>query len=240
MPGQPDKGGRWGDLPLVVDNSAWSRAARPQIREEWKHALRGDRLRISPIARLEVLFSARSGEAFDDLSNELAVVRPAPLTANNVPFSRRRPVHIKRREPNIRAMRIAAAHRASNIARCQNRMQPSIDTPGIPASDAMPAGDAGAMQDALRSIWARHRELVGERITLIERAVAALGAGQLDEQLRGEALRAAHMLSGSLGTFGFAGASEAAGALEQELAAPRTEQAPIMQALVGDVRNGLR
>jgi hypothetical protein len=81
MPGQSDNGGRWGDLPLVVDNSAWSRAARPQIREDWKQALRADRLRVSPIARLEMLFGARSGEAFDDLSNELSVVRPAPLTA---------------------------------------------------------------------------------------------------------------------------------------------------------------
>lgn len=81
MPGPSDNGGRWGDLPLVVDNSAWSRAARPQIREHWKQALRTDRLRISPIARLEMLFSARSGEAFDDLANDLSVVRPAPLTA---------------------------------------------------------------------------------------------------------------------------------------------------------------
>jgi two-component system, OmpR family, response regulator len=103
-----------------------------------------------------------------------------------------------------------------------------------------PSRDAGAIQEALRGIWENHRGLVGERIALLERAVAALRAGQLDEQLRGEALRAAHMLSGSLGTFGFAGASEAAGALEQEFADPRTEQGPIMQALLGNIRNGLR
>ncbi len=81
---------------------------------------------------------------------------------------------------------------------------------------------------------------MGERVALIERAVNALGAGELDERLRSEALRAAHMLSGSLGTFGFAGASEAAGALEQEFADPRSEQAPIMRALLGNVRNGMR
>jgi HPt (histidine-containing phosphotransfer) domain-containing protein len=113
-------------------------------------------------------------------------------------------------------------------------MQPSTNTTATSASDA------GAIQDALRGIWENHRGLVGERIALIERAVAALGAGQLDRQLRGEALRAAHMLSGSLGTFGFAGASEAAGALEQELADPRIEQAPIMQALIADVRSGVQ
>ncbi len=104
----------------------------------------------------------------------------------------------------------------------------------------IPSCDAGAIQEALRGIWEQHRGLVGKRVALIERAVAALGAGELDEPLRGEALRAAHMLSGSLGTFGFAGASEAAGALEQELADPRTEQAPNMRALLGNVRDGLR
>jgi chemotaxis protein histidine kinase CheA len=104
----------------------------------------------------------------------------------------------------------------------------------------IPNCDSSAIQEALRDIWEHHRGLVGERIELIERAVNALAAGELDEQLRGEALRAAHMLSGSLGTFGFAGASEAAGALEQELADPRGAQAPLMKALLRNVRDGLR
>jgi predicted nucleic acid-binding protein len=64
-----------------VDNSAWSRADRLEVREEWKRALGADRLRISPIARLEMLFSARSGKAFDELAAQLSVVRAAPLTA---------------------------------------------------------------------------------------------------------------------------------------------------------------
>jgi predicted nucleic acid-binding protein len=81
VPGQPDSGSPWGELPLVVDNSAWSRAGHPEVREDWKHALRTDRLRISPIARLEMLFSARNGQVFDDLAQQLSVVRTAPLTA---------------------------------------------------------------------------------------------------------------------------------------------------------------
>ncbi len=99
--------------------------------------------------------------------------------------------------------------------------------------------DSGAVEEALRDIWSRHRGLVEERIALIERAVAALATEELQARLREDALRAAHMLSGSLGTFGFAGASEAAGALEQELAEPRPEQAPNMRALLGNVRDGL-
>jgi predicted nucleic acid-binding protein len=81
VPGPHNKGGLWGELPLVVDNSAWSRAAHPEIREPWKHALQNDRLRISPIARLEMLFSARNGEVFDHLAQQLSAIRTAPLTA---------------------------------------------------------------------------------------------------------------------------------------------------------------
>lgn len=80
MPGESDKPRPWGDLPLVVDNSAWSRADRPEIRKDWKHALLADRFCISPIARLEILFSARDGEGFDELAEQLSMLRTAPLT----------------------------------------------------------------------------------------------------------------------------------------------------------------
>lgn len=81
MPGESDEPGPWGDLPLVVDNSAWSRADRPEIREDWNRALQADRLCISPIARLEILYSARNGQVFDGLAAELSTLRTAPLTA---------------------------------------------------------------------------------------------------------------------------------------------------------------
>ena len=61
MPGPSDNGGPWGELPLVVDTSAWSRAGRPEIREDWQKAVNADRLRISPAARLEILRTPRSG-----------------------------------------------------------------------------------------------------------------------------------------------------------------------------------
>jgi hypothetical protein len=68
MPGEPDSPGPWGEGPLVVDNSAWSRAHRPEVREDWNQALLADRFCISSIARLEILFSARDGEGFDELA----------------------------------------------------------------------------------------------------------------------------------------------------------------------------
>lgn len=134
---------------------------------------------------------------------------------------------------NIRAAHRPCAHANWNLPDAQNRMPRPTDP------TATLTYDVGAIQEALRGIWEHHRGLVSERIELIERAVEALSAGELDEPLRDEALRAAHMLSGSLGTFGFAGASEAAGALEHEFADPRGAQVPIMRALIGNVRDGI-
>jgi predicted nucleic acid-binding protein len=63
-----------------VDTSAWSRAGRPEIREDWQKAVNADRLRISPAARLEILRTPRSGAQFDELAEELSTLRTAPLT----------------------------------------------------------------------------------------------------------------------------------------------------------------
>lgn len=84
--GQPDSEsadseGAWGELPLVVDTSAFARAHHPDVREPWKHALLADRLRISPVVRLEILLTARNGDRFDELAKQLSALRPAPLTA---------------------------------------------------------------------------------------------------------------------------------------------------------------
>lgn len=64
-----------------MDTSAFSRAHHPAVRERWIEALSADRLRLSPVARLEILLSARSGEDFDTLAETLAAVRSVPLTA---------------------------------------------------------------------------------------------------------------------------------------------------------------
>lgn len=80
MPGEPSSRDPWGELPLVVDTSAWSRAHHRHVRERWKRALLTDRLRISPVVRLEILLSARDGEGFDTLAERLSALRTAPLT----------------------------------------------------------------------------------------------------------------------------------------------------------------
>ncbi|HEY7952718.1 MAG TPA: Hpt domain-containing protein [Solirubrobacteraceae bacterium] len=91
--------------------------------------------------------------------------------------------------------------------------------------------------EMLRAIWQRQRLRVSERIELIERAAHALAQGQLDVSLNHEAERAAHMLAGSLGTFGFVHASHAAHELEVELADPRPAHAASVAALLSEVRH---
>lgn len=81
VPGRPDSREPWGELALVVDTSAWSRAHHPHVRERWKRALLTDRLRISPAVRLEILLSARDGDGFDTLAERLSALRTAPLTS---------------------------------------------------------------------------------------------------------------------------------------------------------------
>jgi len=40
-----------------------------------------DRIRVSPISRLEILLTARDGPTYDELAEELSSLRTAPLTA---------------------------------------------------------------------------------------------------------------------------------------------------------------
>lgn len=82
MPGPPASESSWGGLPLVVDTSAWARAHHPQVRETWKEALLGRRLRISPVVRFEILLSARSGQGFDTLAEQLTAIQAAPLDSS--------------------------------------------------------------------------------------------------------------------------------------------------------------
>ena len=73
--------------------------------------------------------------------------------------------------------------------------------------------------DSLDLIWRRYEGDIHDRVRLLGRATAELQAGRLDLALCEDARRAAHMLAGSVGTFGFQRASDAAYALDRELAA---------------------
>jgi len=78
------------------------------------------------------------------------------------------------------------------------------------------------------------------KVRLIEAAIAANGNAEFDDRLRGEARRSAHMLSGSLGMFGFIRASEAARELESEFAhAARSRSSTTLVSLVAVIRGEL-
>ena len=98
----------------------------------------------------------------------------------------------------------------------------------------------GSTEEALRAIWQKHRAGALERVKVIERAVRALTAANLDEQLRVEAHRTAHSLIGSVGTFGFLRACEAARQLELELADPNPQRAPEMSRLIAVIYGELQ
>ncbi len=113
-------------------------------------------------------------------------------------------------------------------------------SPSATASGSPGAPTTRSSEDALRAIWQEHRAGVLKRADLIERAVTALAAGELDGQLRDEAQRAAHSLIGSVGTFGFIRASEAARELELELADPAPQRAAAMSTLIAVVYRELQ
>jgi HPt (histidine-containing phosphotransfer) domain-containing protein len=94
--------------------------------------------------------------------------------------------------------------------------------------------------DALCSVWERQHERVSERISVVEQALAALGEDCLDAELRGDAERAAHMLAGSVGMFGFLDASDAAHELESELRQATADHASELLALLERLREGIQ
>jgi HPt (histidine-containing phosphotransfer) domain-containing protein len=92
----------------------------------------------------------------------------------------------------------------------------------------------------LRAVWARQHGQVNERIGVLESALAALADDRLGADLRCAAERAAHILAGSLGMFGFMGATDAARELERELANPVPERAPELSVLLEQVQAGVK
>lgn len=68
----------------MVDTSAWARAGNQAVRDPWLTALLGDRVRLSPPVRMEILLSVRGGEEFDTLAEQLDTIRPVPLSASIV------------------------------------------------------------------------------------------------------------------------------------------------------------
>src|SRR3954452_6686937 len=83
--------------------------------------------------------------------------------------------------------------------------------------------DAG-LTEMVRELWEQARPVALERLNVLDDAVAAVMSGTLDDGLRDAAMREAHKLAGSLGTFGLREATDRAAALENDVAQPPPPQ----------------
>ena len=68
---------------------------------------------------------------------------------------------------------------------------------------------------SLNALWEKYRSKYFQRLQVIKQGIEALEAGNLEEDLHHQALREAHTLAGSLGSFGFTHASTYCRQLEQ-------------------------
>jgi predicted nucleic acid-binding protein len=55
----------------LIDTSAWHRRANPAVAQRWAELLTADEVSITEPIRVEVLYSARSSDEYEELSEEL-------------------------------------------------------------------------------------------------------------------------------------------------------------------------
>jgi len=90
----------------------------------------------------------------------------------------------------------------------------SSGTP-FPAGPAQPGADA--TRKLLDTLWERNLPLLLERLALLQSAVDSATCGDLQPDLRAEAIDIAHKLTGSLGMFGYIEATVFVRSLEHQL-----------------------
>lgn len=90
----------------------------------------------------------------------------------------------------------------------------------------------------LARLWISHRDEIAARVATIEAAVGPSDDDTLGEASRAAAVKAAHHLAGTAGTFGFPDASECATAVERHLTEPQVGAAGLAP-LVADLRAAL-
>lgn len=97
----------------------------------------------------------------------------------------------------------------------QQERREELSVPHAKANDK-PARIA-SLQTAVSGLWEKFKDKIINRLKVLDRATAAILAGTLGEELQQEAIREAHKLAGSLGTFGFAQGSCLAREIEELL-----------------------
>lgn len=100
------------------------------------------------------------------------------------------------------------------------RLNPLKNQPASQVLEGELSASSGTPQQTLASltqVWNRFRGKVEEQMALLDRATKAIANQSLDETLQQQAVREAHTLFGSLGTFGFSEGSRLAQQIEQML-----------------------
>jgi DNA-binding response OmpR family regulator len=119
-----------------------------------------------------------------------------------------------------------------------------------PETQSLPISTAGTtisqqpqpISPELVPIWERVRDQYSARITVLEQAVTALAEGRLTEELQQQAVREAHTLIGSLGSFGFAAAARLSREVEQRFKAepsPNQTEVAHLAGLLKELRHFL-
>ena len=65
--------------PYVVDTSAWAHTVRRAAADAWSEAMRAGQLWMTPVVKLELLYSTRDQAEFARLEQRLDDMREAPL-----------------------------------------------------------------------------------------------------------------------------------------------------------------
>lgn len=102
------------------------------------------------------------------------------------------------------------------------------------------ADEVPAVSAMLDQLWLKFLPQIQERLSVLDRAAAALAQSNLSPALRAEAHSAAHKLAGSLGTFGLDNGTALAREAENLLApeAPLPPDAPYrLDQLVRELRS---
>jgi len=73
--------------PLLADKSAWARVGH--CADEWRAALHADRVVLCAIVALELLYSARTRSAVEQLDAELTVLRDMAITRGTLAAANR-------------------------------------------------------------------------------------------------------------------------------------------------------
>lgn len=106
---------------------------------------------------------------------------------------------LKLGEDEVKSQAAATAH-------AQSAAIAPVTTVGQPRQQIEPARAA---------IWERYKHNYSDRITTLEQAIATLEQGKLTQELGQQARRSAHLLIGSLASFGFTEASKICRQIEQ-------------------------